>query len=77
MYFVAAVAVLYNVEEQRQRHYLGHTDDIKWYGTWGPLAATWERLAVRVASGASAGPERHTGSLGGRRLCCGDAAARA
>ncbi|XP_016854011.1 echinoderm microtubule-associated protein-like 2 isoform X4 [Anolis carolinensis] len=28
-YFVAAVAVLYNVEEQRQRHYLGHTDDIK------------------------------------------------
>lgn len=30
VYFVAAVAVLYNVEEQRQRHYLGHTDDIKW-----------------------------------------------
>ncbi|XP_039218077.1 echinoderm microtubule-associated protein-like 2 isoform X5 [Crotalus tigris] len=29
VYFVAAVAVLYNVEEQRQRHYLGHTDDIK------------------------------------------------
>uniref|UniRef100_A0A670ZET3 EMAP like 2 n=1 Tax=Pseudonaja textilis TaxID=8673 RepID=A0A670ZET3_PSETE len=29
VYFVAAVAVLYSVEEQRQRHYLGHTDDIK------------------------------------------------
>uniref|UniRef100_A0A8C6YCB7 EMAP like 2 n=1 Tax=Naja naja TaxID=35670 RepID=A0A8C6YCB7_NAJNA len=29
VYFVAAVAILYNVEEQRQRHYLGHTDDIK------------------------------------------------
>nr|XP_028597733.1 echinoderm microtubule-associated protein-like 2 isoform X4 [Podarcis muralis] len=29
VYFVAAVAVLYNVEEQRQRHYLGHNDDIK------------------------------------------------
>ena len=24
-YFVAAVVVLYNVEEQSQRHYLGHT----------------------------------------------------
>lgn len=31
VYFVASVAVLYNVEEQSQRHYLGHTDDIKWY----------------------------------------------
>lgn len=29
MYFVAAVVVLYNVEEQSQRHYLGHTDDVK------------------------------------------------
>ena len=29
MYFVAAVVVLYNVEEQAQRHYLGHTADIK------------------------------------------------
>lgn len=30
VYFVAAVVVLYNVEEQTQRHYLGHTDDVKW-----------------------------------------------
>ncbi|XP_059574040.1 echinoderm microtubule-associated protein-like 2 isoform X1 [Alligator mississippiensis] len=29
VYFVAAVAVLYSVEERRQRHYLGHNDDIK------------------------------------------------
>ncbi|XP_017783168.1 PREDICTED: echinoderm microtubule-associated protein-like 2 isoform X2 [Nicrophorus vespilloides] len=29
VYFVAAVVVLYNVEEQNQRHYLGHTDDVK------------------------------------------------
>ncbi|XKL65549.1 hypothetical protein PGB90_008969 [Kerria lacca] len=29
VYFVAAVVVLYNSEEQSQRHYLGHTDDIK------------------------------------------------
>nr|CAD7263429.1 unnamed protein product [Timema shepardi] len=30
VYFVAAAVVLYNVEEQSQRHYLGHTDDVKW-----------------------------------------------
>nr|KAG5712410.1 hypothetical protein BaRGS_023989 [Batillaria attramentaria] len=30
IYFTAAVVVLYNVEEQTQRHYLGHTDDVKW-----------------------------------------------
>lgn len=29
VYFVAAVAVLFNSEERTQRHYLGHTDDIK------------------------------------------------
>lgn len=29
VYFVAAAVVLYNVEEQSQRHYLGHTDDVK------------------------------------------------
>ncbi|XP_076678877.1 echinoderm microtubule-associated protein-like 2 isoform X5 [Andrena cerasifolii] len=29
VYFVAAVVVLYNMEEHCQRHYLGHTDDIK------------------------------------------------
>jgi len=34
VYFVAAVVVLYNADEQMQRHYIGHTDDIKWYGLW-------------------------------------------
>ncbi|XP_060530398.1 echinoderm microtubule-associated protein-like 2 [Cylas formicarius] len=29
VYFVASVVVLYNVEEQHQRHYLEHTSDIK------------------------------------------------
>ncbi|CAH8566869.1 unnamed protein product [Dicrocoelium dendriticum] len=29
IYFVAAVVVLYNIEEQCQRHYLEHTDDVK------------------------------------------------
>lgn len=28
-YFVASVVVLYNVDEQSQRHYIGHTDDVK------------------------------------------------
>lgn len=30
VYFVAAVVVLYNMEIHSQRHYLGHTDDVKW-----------------------------------------------
>ncbi|XP_067121912.1 echinoderm microtubule-associated protein-like 2 isoform X1 [Centruroides vittatus] len=29
LYCIASVAILYNVEDQIQRHYLGHTDDIK------------------------------------------------
>ncbi|CAH1792966.1 unnamed protein product [Owenia fusiformis] len=29
VYFIAGVVVLYNVDEQMQRHYLGHTDDVK------------------------------------------------
>ena len=30
IYFVAAVVVLFNAEEHSQRHYLGHTEEIKW-----------------------------------------------
>ncbi|XP_060244140.1 echinoderm microtubule-associated protein-like 1 isoform X8 [Meriones unguiculatus] len=29
VYFIASVVVLYNVEEQLQRHYAGHSDDVK------------------------------------------------
>ena len=29
IYFLAAVVVLYNSEERSQRHYLGHTEEIK------------------------------------------------
>ncbi|KAM6917989.1 echinoderm microtubule-associated protein-like 1 isoform 7-T7 [Lycodopsis pacificus] len=29
VYFIASVVVLFNVDEQLQRHYTGHTDDIK------------------------------------------------
>jgi HELP motif len=31
VYFTAAVVVLYNIDEQMQRHYLGHNDDVKWF----------------------------------------------
>lgn len=30
VYFIASVAVLFSYEERTQRHYLGHTDCIKW-----------------------------------------------
>lgn len=30
LYFVAAVAVLYDRDEDSQRHYIGHTEDIQW-----------------------------------------------
>ncbi|KAL5964480.1 77 kDa echinoderm microtubule-associated protein [Taenia solium] len=30
IYFVAAVVVLYHLEQHSQRHYLEHSDDIKW-----------------------------------------------
>jgi microtubule-associated protein-like 1/2 len=30
VYFNASVVVLLNTEEQQQRHYMGHDDDVKW-----------------------------------------------
>ncbi|XP_015834813.1 echinoderm microtubule-associated protein-like 2 isoform X3 [Tribolium castaneum] len=50
VYFVAAVVVLYNVEEQSQRHYLGHTDDVK------SLAIHPNKMLV--ATGQCAGTDR-------------------
>lgn len=47
VYFVAAVAILFNSEERTQRHYLGHTDDIK------SMAVHPDR--IRVATGQCAG----------------------
>lgn len=31
VYFIAATVVLFNADEGQQRHYLGHTDDVKWW----------------------------------------------
>nr|CAD7573381.1 unnamed protein product [Timema californicum] len=53
VYFVAAAVVLYNVEEQSQRHYLGHTDDVKC------IAIHPNKLIV--ASGQTAGHDRREG----------------
>uniref|UniRef100_A0A1B6EW60 Uncharacterized protein n=1 Tax=Cuerna arida TaxID=1464854 RepID=A0A1B6EW60_9HEMI len=53
VYFVAAIVVLYNVEEQTQRHYLGHTDDVKC------LAIHPNKLLV--ASGQAAGHDSREG----------------
>lgn len=50
IYFCAGVVVLHNPEEQTQRHYLGHTDDVKC------LAIHPDK--VRVATGQVAGHER-------------------
>lgn len=50
VYFVGSVVVLYNVEEKKQRHYLGHTDSVKC------LAVHPNRLIV--ATGQSAAQTR-------------------
>ncbi|XP_077290985.1 echinoderm microtubule-associated protein-like 2 isoform X2 [Arctopsyche grandis] len=50
VYFVASVVVLFNVDEQCQRHYIGHTDDVKC------LAIHPNKLVV--ATGQCAGHDR-------------------
>ena len=30
IYFVASIVVLFNPELNKQRHYLGHTEEVKW-----------------------------------------------
>ncbi|XP_065343773.1 echinoderm microtubule-associated protein-like 2 isoform X3 [Cloeon dipterum] len=53
VYFIAAAVVLLNIDEQSQRHYLGHTDDVK------SLAIHPNKLLV--ASGQTAGHDRKDG----------------
>ncbi|XP_052697274.1 echinoderm microtubule-associated protein-like 2 isoform X5 [Crassostrea angulata] len=53
IYFAAAAVVLHNVEENTQRHYLGHTDDVKC------LAIHPDQ--VRVATGQVAGHDQKEG----------------
>ncbi|TNN15694.1 Echinoderm microtubule-associated protein-like 1 isoform 1 [Schistosoma japonicum] len=53
IYFIAAAVVLYNIEEQCQRHYLEHTDDVKC------IAIHPDRITV--ATGQSAGHDKQSG----------------
>lgn len=50
VYFVAAAVILYNPDEQSQRHYLGHTDDV--------MSLTIHPNKLLVATGQCAGHER-------------------
>ncbi|XP_064220370.1 echinoderm microtubule-associated protein-like 2 [Aotus nancymaae] len=63
VYFVASVAVLYSVEEQRQRHYLGHSDDIKCLAIHPDM--------VTIATGQVAGTTKE-GKNGSNLLCAVD-----
>lgn len=62
IYFVASVVVLYNVEEQVQRHYLGHTDDIRC------IAIHPNKLVV--ATGQTASIDRRDRRVRINSFCC-------
>lgn len=53
IYFIAAVAILYNLEERTQRYYLAHTDDIK------SLAIHPDKITI--ATGQTAGHDKQEG----------------
>ncbi|KAL8567806.1 hypothetical protein ACOMHN_009114 [Nucella lapillus] len=53
VYFTAAVVVLFNTEEQTQRHYLGHNDDVKCLAVHPDM--------IRIATGQVAGHDRREG----------------
>uniref|UniRef100_A0A8C1LAG7 EMAP like 2 n=1 Tax=Cyprinus carpio TaxID=7962 RepID=A0A8C1LAG7_CYPCA len=63
VYFNASVVVLYNVEEQQQRHYLGHNDDVKCLAIHPDM--------VTIATGQVAGTSKD-GKNGGAHLCAVD-----
>ena len=78
VYFIAAVVVLYNVEEQNQRHYMGHTQDIKCMSVHpnklliaSGQAAGLEKAHIRVWNSVSL-QTLHVLGLGDfdRSLCC-------
>ncbi|XP_075996585.1 echinoderm microtubule-associated protein-like 4 [Genypterus blacodes] len=50
VYFVASVVVLFNYEEQTQRHYLGHTDCVKCLAIHPDM--------IRIATGQTAGVDK-------------------
>ncbi|XP_069750294.1 echinoderm microtubule-associated protein-like 2 isoform X2 [Narcine bancroftii] len=50
VYFIACVVILYNIEEQTQRHYLKHTDCVRCLATHPD--------GIRIASGQAAGVDK-------------------
>ncbi|MGH0178724.1 UNVERIFIED_CONTAM: hypothetical protein FKN15_018677 [Acipenser sinensis] len=56
VYFIASVIVLYNVEEQLQRHYTGHNDDVKC------LAVHPDKITIATGQVAGTSPD-------GKQLC--------
>ncbi|XP_058844082.1 echinoderm microtubule-associated protein-like 1 isoform X2 [Acipenser ruthenus] len=56
VYFIASVVVLYNVEEQLQRHYTGHNDDVKC------LAVHPDKITIATGQVAGTSPD-------GKQLC--------
>uniref|UniRef100_A0A4W6FEC8 EMAP like 1 n=1 Tax=Lates calcarifer TaxID=8187 RepID=A0A4W6FEC8_LATCA len=64
VYFIASVVVLFNVDEQLQRHYTGHTDDIKCLNTLHVLGAGFFDRALVCLS--------FSKSNGGNTLCVVD-----
>ncbi|KAG7255229.1 hypothetical protein CRUP_011404 [Coryphaenoides rupestris] len=64
VYFNASVVVLYNTEEQQQRHYLGHDDDVKCLNTLHILGmGVFDRAVTCLA---------FSKSNGGAHLCAID-----
>ncbi|XP_064623638.1 echinoderm microtubule-associated protein-like 2 isoform X5 [Lineus longissimus] len=59
VYFIASVVVLYNGEEQMQRHYLGHNDDVKC------LAVHPDKITI--ATGQVAGHDKAYGKMSAHR----------
>ncbi|KAG8504775.1 Echinoderm microtubule-associated protein-like 4, partial [Galemys pyrenaicus] len=45
VYFIASVVVLFNYEERTQRHYLGHTDCVKWLPLQ-PHVRVWDSVSL-------------------------------
>lgn len=46
VYFIASVVVLFNYEERTQRHYLGHTDCVKWWDRWKHIWCDWGHAVI-------------------------------
>ena len=51
VYFVASVAVIYDVNAGTQRHYTEHTDDIKWWVALNKIVSFIKKLWETTTAG--------------------------